>query len=250
MSTGSLKFYRNFDDPFAHVERAILRDKRMSLAERGFFALVLSLPTNKEMTLVYFAKVAGANKETVGKYFNRLEELGYLRRYRERGEHGVFGSTVYEFTTSGSSPCTDFPDTVEPDTVEPEPVKPSVKDKRKKNNNPISPTVKTEDVGELLERYAHGDMDLIAALQGFAENRDKLHKPIKSARSVTLLTNKLDKLSKGSIDVKIAMLNKAVERNWETVYALTPRDLEDLGVVSKPDRAAPAVPRREEDRCL
>lgn len=141
MSSGSLKIIRNFDDPYAHIENAILRDKRMSLAERGFFALVLSLPTNREMTLVYFSRVSGANKETVGKYFHKLEELGYLRRYRERGEHGVFGSTVYEFTTSRASPCTDFPDTVEPDTAEPctaepEPVNPSQKNKRKKNNNP------------------------------------------------------------------------------------------------------------------
>ena len=141
MSSGSLKIVRNFDDPYAHIENAILRDKRMSLAERGFFALVLSLPTNREMTLVYFSKVSGANKETVGKYFHKLEELGYLRRYRERGEHGVFGPTIYEFTTSRASPCTDFPytvepATVEPDTVEPEPVNPSQKNKRRKNNNP------------------------------------------------------------------------------------------------------------------
>ena len=166
MSNGSLKIIRNFDDPYAHIENAILRDKRMSLAERGFFALVLSLPTNREMTLVYFSKVSGANKETVGKYFRKLEELGYLKRYRERGDHGVFGSTIYEFTTSKASPCTDFPytaepDTVEPGTAEPEPVNPSEKNKRRKNINP--PIVPQGDSAERFEKFWTYYHDVVCA---------------------------------------------------------------------------------------
>ena len=159
MSSGSLKIIRNFDDPYAHIENAILRDRRMSLAERGFFALVLSLPTNREMTLVYFSRVSGANKETVGRYFHKLEELGYLRRYRERGEHGVFGPTVYEFTTSGTSPCTDFPAPVqpapaEPCTAEPEPADPAVKNKTKrKNKTPIAPTGSEERFEKFWRTY-------------------------------------------------------------------------------------------------
>ena len=175
MSNGSLKIIRNFDDPYAHIENAILRDKRMSLAERGFFALVLSLPTNREMTLVYFSKVSGANKETVGKYFHKLEELGYLRRYRERGEHGVFGSTVYEFTTSRTSPCTDFPDTAEPDTAEPEPVDPSQKNKRKKNNNP--PIVPQGDGADGFELFWAYYRDTVCAMDhNRAGNKGKAKK--------------------------------------------------------------------------
>lgn len=159
MSSGSLKIIRNFDDPFAHIENAILRDKRMSLAERGFFALILSLPTNREMTLVYFSKVSGANKETVGRYFHKLEDLGYLRRYRERGEHGVFGPTVYEFTTSGISPCTDFPCTAEPCTAEPATAEPCTEDpaqknKRKKNTiPPIIPQRENEPAADRFEGF-------------------------------------------------------------------------------------------------
>ncbi len=157
MSGGSLKIIRNFDDPFTHIENSILRDKRMSLAERGFFALILSLPTRKEMTLRYFSKISGANKETVGRYFHKLEELGYLHRYQERGDHGVFGTTIYELTTSTIPPCTDFPATAEPCTVEPSPAEPSPaepctenpaqKNNVRKNNPPISPQ------GERAERF-------------------------------------------------------------------------------------------------
>ena len=106
----------------------------------------------------------------------------------------------------------------------------------KRNKKP--PIVPQGDNGveKLLADYAGGDTELLAALTGFAENRGKLKKPIKSARSVTLLTNRLDKLSGGSAAVKIAMLDKATLRNWETVYALNERDLEDV---------RPAAPEEE-----
>lgn len=121
---------------------------------------------------------------------------------------------------------------------------------KNKKYTPIAPKKKETAPRELFLKYAGGDMDLLAALEGFAENREQLRKPISSARSVTLLTNKLDKLSQGRREFKIAMLNKAVEHNWQTVYALNREDLDDLAARTD---VAPPVSRaasREEDQWL
>ena len=57
----------------------------------------------------------------------------------------------------------------------------------------------------MLSDYAAGDAKLLEALFGFAEMRAAIKDPISTARSVTLLTKKLDKLSGGSSALKIDM---------------------------------------------
>lgn len=67
MSEKTVKFKpRNL--PYTQIANVALRDKRMSLAVRGFFALLLSLPDDKAHTISYFAKVGNISKETVYKY--------------------------------------------------------------------------------------------------------------------------------------------------------------------------------------
>ena len=67
--------------------------------------------------------------------------------------------------------------------------------------------------------YAGDDGELLQRLVDFAELRHKIRSPIKTDRQVTLLLNRLDKLSGGAAAVKHAMLDEATEKGWKTVYA-------------------------------
>lgn len=133
MGEKTLRLVLNDDDPYTRVPNVAMRDTRMPLAVRGFFALLLGLPRDRERSFKYFVKVSGVNKDTVCRYFRILEENGYLRRYQARGEHGAFGTNVYELHTSPypKNPDTENPDTENPDTKE--------RTYRKNNNPPISP---------------------------------------------------------------------------------------------------------------
>lgn len=103
-------------------------------------------------------------------------------------------------------------------------------------NNPCSnPPIVPPEVKKALDEYAGEDRELREALDGLAENRALMKKPIKSMRSVRLLLAALDQLSGGVREIKIAMLDKAVRCNWLTVYALNERDREEI----ERTRAAP-----------
>ncbi|MDN0031636.1 hypothetical protein QVN85_01845 [Oscillibacter valericigenes] len=86
---------------------------------------------------------------------------------------------------------------------------------------PISP----KEVLEELRGYAGDDADLLDALMGFAEKRAKKRNPIDTLRSVHILINKLDKLSGGKRDAKIAMLDNATVAGWSSVFALKPDEM-------------------------
>ena len=131
MSEKSLRLVIADDDPYAHVPNEVMRDTKMPLAARGFFALLLGLPRDRDHSLPYFVRVAGVNKDTVCKYFRILEENGYLRRFRARGEHGVFGTNIYELHAS--------PYPKKPDMVKPDMVFSDDKELTLKENNPLEP---------------------------------------------------------------------------------------------------------------
>lgn len=140
MSDSTLRF-RPRKLPYTQIANVALRDKRMSLAVRGFFALMLSLPADKEHSIAYFAKIGGISKDTVYKYFGILEGLGYLIREQKHGEHGQFAANDYELndTPPDVSPCRTLPDTVEPCTVEPCTEKSDTKEITPGKNNPLEP---------------------------------------------------------------------------------------------------------------
>ena len=254
-TTGTIKITRVFEDPYTHVENAILRDTRMSLATRGFFALCLGLKQNQALTVGYFAKVAGVNKDTVVKHFQVLEKLGYLRRRQEHDEAGKFSATVYEFFTRPEEaepyPKNSDTDTVSEKTVSEKTVSEKTvtgffrtKEITKERNN--NPPIVPHEVKTVFDEYAGDDQELRDALEGLAEKREKLKKPVCTERTARLLLKKLDKLSCGERDIKIALLEKAITSNWLTVYPLRDREVEEL----RRPRASPPAERREEDQWI
>ena len=78
------------------VHNGYVTDKRLSLAARGFFTAVLSLPDDWDFSVGGMATLLGVHKESVLRYIRELEELGYVR-VESRVEKGRFSPKEYTF---------------------------------------------------------------------------------------------------------------------------------------------------------
>ena len=128
---------------YTMVSQRIMKDKSLSLTERGMLLTLLSLPDNWHLTIVGLGQILPDGKEKIAKTLNSLIEKGYVTREQNRGNRGQFDSTNLEVhetpvltshsdpdndydknehqQTTSSSPCPENPDTVNRDTDNPQP---------------------------------------------------------------------------------------------------------------------------------
>jgi len=173
----------------------------------------------------YFAELYGFNIKTVGALIGSLAKAGYILVEVIRNEKGAVDIRKIWLTAHTALLCTpphQKADTPPSNNGEPPHQKVEENNTSINNNTPIAPRIATKVITDMLSDYAAGDAKLLEALFGFAEMRAAIKDPISTARSVTLLTKKLDKLSGGSSALKIDMLNEATLRNWKSVFA--PKD--------------------------
>lgn len=191
----------------------------------------------------YFADLFGLSIRAIRMLISKLEKGGYIlvEVIRDEETNAVEQRRIYIDrpvildTPSGKN----FPDPSGKNLPDPQ-EKNFPKNNTRYNNPPIVPpegdgapvekdkrktkTTPPEVLGALL-RYAGEDEDLSKALMGFAENREKLRKPMATEYTAEILLRSLDKLSGGDRAVKIALLEKATLKNWLTVYELKPDEL-------------------------
>ena len=72
-------------------------------------------------------------------------------------------------------------------------------------------------IWDCVASFVGDDPEYQAAFAGLLENREAMKEPVLTTRSINTIINKLRKVSR---EEGIAMLDKAVERNWLTVYPL------------------------------
>lgn len=105
----------------------------------------------------------------------------------------------------------------------------------KNNTSKNKPPIVPHEIFNLCAAYAGEDGALLEAVLGLLENRAAANKsPVKTARAMNGILNKLDKLSGGDRALKLALLDKATVSNWLTVFPL------------KPDELPPSAPYNEE----
>ena len=220
---------------FTTVYREVAQDRRLSLKARGLFLLLQSLPETWQYTISGLATLAGTGKDQIRSGLAELLKVGYLVKEQAHDEGGKFAgnifvlqeeaplsenpTTVYEQTVPLSGkPISEKPMTGKPSTENPTLIK--EESKRKRNKTPKAPKggLKTPGfVWECVENFLGDDPDYWDAFSGFLENREALKKPVLTTRSVNTILNKLRKVNR---EEGMAMLDKAVERNWLTVYPL------------------------------
>lgn len=237
--------------------REVAQDRRLSLKARGLFLLLQSLPETWQYTISGLATLAGTGKDQIRSGLAELLKVGYLVKEQAHDEGGKFAgnifvlqeeaplsenpTTVYEQTVPLSGkPISEKPMTGKPSTENPTLIK--EESKRKRNKTPKAPKggLKTPGfVWECVENFLGDDPDYWAAFSGFLENREALKKPVLTTRSINTILNKLRQVSR---EEGMAMLDKATNRNWLTVYPLD----ED----ERPSRFQTPVDDARRGRCL
>ncbi len=216
---------------FTTVYRDVAQDRRLSLKARGLFLLLQSLPDDWQYTISGLATMAGTGKDQIRSGLSELLDIGYLVKEQSHDAGGKFAGNI--FVLQEEAPLSENPTTVEgqnaplsgnpipekPTTGKPSTENPTLIDKeskRKINKTPKAPKTPVY-IWDCVVSFVGDDPEYQAAFAGLLENREAMKDPVLTTRSINTIINKLRKVSR---EEGIAMLDKAVERNWLTVYPL------------------------------
>lgn len=89
------------------------------------------------------------------------------------------------------------------------------------NKPPIVP----REVLDRVDEACGEDQELRDGIMALLENRKKLRKPVDTVKKIDGILNRLSEYSGGNRRMKLAMLDKAVEWDWLSVYPLKPDEL-------------------------
>ena len=81
---------------FTLVNNRILKDKNLSLKERGMLITIISLPDNWSFTSKGLCEILPEGIDAINSTLKSLIKKGYLKRYRERNEAGLLGENIIE----------------------------------------------------------------------------------------------------------------------------------------------------------
>ncbi len=173
---------------FTMVSQNIMRDKNLSLTERGMLLTLLSLPDNWNLTIMGLSKILPDGRDKIAKTINSLIEKGYVTREQCRGDSGKFNSTDLEvhqtpitpndFQRKGQdndnksamnsdvSPCTENPDTVKPIAGNPCTENPTQYNTNRSNIHTVnihkecnSDTLSEQEYENLVSEYGQANVD-------------------------------------------------------------------------------------------
>ncbi len=82
---------------FTCVSNRLIKDKRISLAAKGFMLMVLSLSDDWRFSMRGMAKFVGVSLSALYRYFDELEKNGYIHRSRTIDTKGRFGKIDLDF---------------------------------------------------------------------------------------------------------------------------------------------------------
>ena len=212
---------------FTVLYKSAIEDKRLPLDARGLLAIMVGLPDGWQYSVKGLAAYVGVSKDTIRRLLGKLEKVGYLAREQTHDENGHFAGNIYvlldeapplsENTDNGESRRREKPSSGFPTQIN---------TKRTKDRNNQPPIVPAE-IAERVAEYCGEDTELREAIAGLLENRAKVdrRKAVKTARALNGILHKLDELSGGRREMKLALLDKATAMNWLTVYELKPDEL-------------------------
>lgn len=203
----------------------ILRDDSLTLQAKGLFCMMASFPEGWDFTIKGLATVAGCGREKISAALRNLEDSGYLLREQGHSETGQFSANLFVLYDEKIAPLTGFPATGKPSTGKPLTENPTQinkeRIKERKNKPPIAP----REVLDRVDEACGEDQELRDGIMALLENRKKLRKPVDTVKKINGILNRLSEYSGGNRRMKLAMLDKAVEWDWLSVYPLKPDEL-------------------------
>lgn len=203
----------------------ILRDETLTLQAKGLFCMMASFPENWDFTVKGLATVAGCGREKISAALKNLEDAGYLLREQGHSETGQFAANLFVLYDEKIAPLPGFPSTGKPSTGKPLTENPAQinKDRIKERRN--KPPIVPHEVLARVDEACGEDQELRDGIMALLENRKKLRKPVDTVKKIDGILNRLSEYSGGNRRMKLAMLDKAVEWGWLSVYPLKPDEL-------------------------
>lgn len=203
----------------------ILRDEALTLQAKGLFCMMASFPENWDFTVKGLATVAGCGREKISAALKNLEDAGYLLREQCHSEDGKFSANVFILYDEKISPLPGFPSTGKPSTGKPLPGNPTQLNKEGNKERKNKPPIVPREVLARVDEACGEDQELRDGIMALLENRKKLRKPVDTVKKIDGILNRLSEYSGGNRCMKLAMLDKAVEWDWLSVYPLKPDEL-------------------------
>lgn len=137
-----IRGHHSFDDQYAQIPNAWLRDSRLSLKAIGLLAQIMSHRPGWNMSIRNLAATNNVGREQIASALKELEALGYIIRTQERGERNKWGEAVY--TTC--DPMPDEPFAEKPLTEKPLTEKPATGNHATKNTIQLEDQVKEKNL--------------------------------------------------------------------------------------------------------
>ena len=202
------------------ITNELIRDKSLK-ANTKILLLVLMTYENKEgfayPSQPRLIEETGLSKNTLLKCLNELEEKGYIKRVKEKGENNKYyinssikidtGSSIkIDTTKEESSIKNDTRGSIKIDTLEVL----STSNKKEKEN-------KKSNIDKIIEAYTKNDL-LVEAIRDFIKMRSTIKKPL-TDRALKGILNKLDTFASNDLD-KVEILENSIMNCWQGVFEL------------------------------
>ena len=202
------------------ITNELIRDKSLK-ANTKILLLVLMTYENREgfayPSQPRLIEETGLSKNTLLKCLNELEEKGYLKRIKEKGENNKYyinssikidTSTSIKINTSEdiTSIKNDTRGSIKIDTLEVL----NTSNKKEKEN-------KKSNMDKIIEAYTKIDL-LVEAIRDFIKMRSTIKKPL-TDRALKGILNKLDTFATNDLD-KVEILENSIMNCWQGVFEL------------------------------
>ena len=159
-------------------------------------------------------KETGLSKKTLLKCLNELEEKGYIKRVKEKGENNKYyisSSIKIDTTTSSKNDTT----TSSKNTT----LKELNKNKKEKKEN------KT-DLDKLIEAYTENGL-LVEALKDFIKMRKAIKKPL-TDRGMKGILSKLNNYANDDLE-KVEVLENSIVNCWQGIFPIREKAPSGIG---------------------
>lgn len=83
---------------FTIISNSILRDKELSMRDRGVLCTICGLPDGWDFSVAGLCSLVPDGKDAISASISRLEETGYMTRDKTRGARGRFTTEIEVFT--------------------------------------------------------------------------------------------------------------------------------------------------------
>ena len=218
------------------------KEKKMSLKAKGLLSLMLSLPDDWNYSISGLVTLSKDGKDSVMSALAELEEFGYLVRNRTTNSKGQFSGIEYNIfeQPQKENPIEEIQkadNQKEENTKAEKPPLLNTNKTNKLNNKELkeSNTDKELDLSMYSEILSYiKDIELKALLIDYIEMRYNMQAPI-SKRALSMLINRLARLSNFDNQLQREMLENAILNNWKSVYLPKDRDEEFSGTQYQKD---------------